>query len=97
MLKFTMRGIAYSLALCVPLVQSQNTTIPLPAGYNLSDGLPVANPRQTIPNLAPGYNFSIRQDDWDEYNTKAYANQMAVLEQRQSGCTSRNVIIRKEW
>jgi hypothetical protein len=92
-----MRRVIACIASCLTLAIAENNTIPLPLGYNMSYPLPVANPPQAIPTLAPGYDFSTRQDDYDEYNAIAFKNQMAILEQRQSGCTSRNVIVRKEW
>jgi hypothetical protein len=85
------------IASCLTLAIAENNTIPLPLGHNMSYPLPVANLLQKIPTLGPGYDFSTGQDDYDKYNAIVFKNQMAILEQRQSGCTSRNVIARKEW
>jgi tyrosinase len=34
---------------------------------------------------------------YDLYRTQATAAQKAILDQRTSGCTSDNVIVRREW
>ncbi|TVY64353.1 Tyrosinase-like protein orsC, partial [Lachnellula suecica] len=47
--------------------------------------------------LTIAYNFSVGKAEYDAYRAQAYANQIAVLQQRDSGCTAENVIVRKEW
>jgi hypothetical protein len=47
--------------------------------------------------LVQAYNFSLGKAEYDAYRAQASANLMETLSQRTSGCTSENVIIRKEW
>jgi hypothetical protein len=50
---------------------------------------------QALPSL--GSPFLEDQAKYDLYRTEATATQKAILENRESGCTWNNVIVRKEW
>ena len=58
--------------------------------------LPLA---QSIPTSSSGQ-LEARDDGktlLDTYQAKASANMKAILKTRTSGCTLRNVVVRKEW
>jgi len=40
---------------------------------------------------------SVAEDKYNEYRVQAHANQIAILESRDTGCNLDTVIVRKEW
>jgi len=52
-------------------------------------GLPLI---QAVPSTR-----STAQDKYNDYRSRASANQIAILQSRETGCNLDTIIVRKEW